>query len=268
MQPVLVVALIAALVLLLVAVGVIGFLAYRLAAVRARHAVEAEAARRAAEQASAAQLQAVQQAAMAQVQQARAEIDTVKQQSAAYLLTELQTRTLALQHAAQAQLRQWREAELAAARQQQTTVAQGEAQNDLAQWKVAYEETIRQDAIARSRAVISGKVTEHFVPYLPDFPFNPKDARFIGSPVDLIVFDGLDEGDVRRVVLIEVKTGSSALSTRERRVRDAIQAGRVEWLELRPKLDFTATLTPALDGVSIQLDAPPAIITAQELAAS
>ncbi len=97
MPSVLILALFAALLLLLVAVGVIGFLFYRFATVQAGHAAAAEAARRASEQALAAELHTVLQAAEAQVQQARAEIDTVKQQSAAYLVAELQTRTAALQ---------------------------------------------------------------------------------------------------------------------------------------------------------------------------
>ncbi len=100
-------------------------------------------------------------------------------------------------------------------------------------WKARHTGAIRLDAIQRSQAVTIGKVSEQLVPYLPDFPFNPKDARFLGSPVDLVVFDGLDEGQLRRVVFIEVKTGSSGLSTRERQVRDAIQARRVAWTELR-----------------------------------
>ncbi|HXL10861.1 MAG TPA: Holliday junction resolvase-like protein, partial [Gemmatimonadales bacterium] len=61
----------------------------------------------------------------------------------------------------------------------------------------------------------------------------PKDARFLGTPVDLVVFDGLDEGQLRRVVFIEVKTGEGALSVRERQVRDAVQARQVDWIELR-----------------------------------
>ena len=100
-------------------------------------------------------------------------------------------------------------------------------------WKARHTGAIRQDAIQRSLAVTVGKVSEQLVPYLPDFHFNPKDARFLGSPVDLVVFDGLDAGTVRRVIFIEVKTGASGLSTRERQVRDAIQAGNVEWTELR-----------------------------------
>ena len=100
-------------------------------------------------------------------------------------------------------------------------------------WKARHTGAIRQDAIQRSLAVTVGKVSEQLVPYLPDFHFNPKDVRFLGSPVDLVVFDGLDAGSVRRVIFIEVKTGTSGLSTRERQVRDAIQAGNVEWTELR-----------------------------------
>ena len=94
----------------------------------------------------------------------------------------------------------------------------------------------RKDAVQRSRSVTAGKVFEQLIPYLPHFSYNPKDARFLGSPIDFVVFDGLDEDRIDRVVFVEVKTGSSGLSTRERRVRDAIQEGRVEWRELRVEL--------------------------------
>jgi len=100
-------------------------------------------------------------------------------------------------------------------------------------WKVRYTRAIRRDAVERSEAVTTGKVSEQVLPLLPEFPFNPRDARFLGSPVDLVVFDGLAEGTVERVVFVEVKSGRADLSTRERKVRDAVRAGRVEWLELR-----------------------------------
>jgi predicted Holliday junction resolvase-like endonuclease len=100
-------------------------------------------------------------------------------------------------------------------------------------WKGHYTRALRRDAVQRSEAVTVGKVSEQLLPFFPDFHFNPKDARFLGAPVDLVVFDGLTEGAVRRVVFVEVKTRGARLSTRERLVRDAIEAGRVEWLELR-----------------------------------
>ena len=100
-------------------------------------------------------------------------------------------------------------------------------------WKVRYTAEVREDAVQRSQAVTAGKVHEQLLPYLPDFPYNPKDVRFLGSPTDLVVFDGLAEGHVKRVVFLEVKTGGAGLTARERSVRDAIQAREVEWLEVR-----------------------------------
>jgi predicted Holliday junction resolvase-like endonuclease len=92
---------------------------------------------------------------------------------------------------------------------------------------------IRRTAVSQSRAVTRGQVFEQFAAYFPAFEFNPKDAQFLGKPVDFVVFDGLDEGELRRIVFVEIKTGGAALSTRERRIRDAIGRGDVEWRELR-----------------------------------
>jgi predicted Holliday junction resolvase-like endonuclease len=104
----------------------------------------------------------------------------------------------------------------------------------LALWKARYTRTIRRDAVARSQAVTAGKIQEQLVPHLPGFAFNPRDARFLGSPIDFVIFDGLAVGPVERVVFLEVKTGGATLSARERQVRDAVLAGRVEWREWRP----------------------------------
>ena len=100
-------------------------------------------------------------------------------------------------------------------------------------WKLRYTRTIRRDSVSRSRATISGQVHEQLLPVLPDFPYNPKDVRFLGSPIDLVIFDGLEDGALRRIVIVEVKTGKSRLNAREVQVREAVQAGRVEWQELR-----------------------------------
>ena len=100
-------------------------------------------------------------------------------------------------------------------------------------WKARYTRALRSDAVQRSHAVTVGKVTEQIVPYFPEFIWNPKDARFLGSPIDFVVFDGLADGLVRRVVFVEVKTASASLSPRERQVREAVQERRIAWVELR-----------------------------------
>src|SRR5436309_14054144 len=100
-------------------------------------------------------------------------------------------------------------------------------------WRLRYSAAIRENAVQRSLAVTAGKVHEQLVPYLPEFGFNPKDARFLGSPVDLVVFDGLAAGELRRVVFLEVKTGGAPLTARERQVRTVIEARAVALAEPR-----------------------------------
>jgi predicted Holliday junction resolvase-like endonuclease len=92
----------------------------------------------------------------------------------------------------------------------------------------------RKQAIAQSRAVLSGQVSEQWLPFFPDFPFNPAEARFLGAPIDMVVFDGLDtpNGQVQ-LYFLEIKTAKSTLSQRQKRIREAIEAGRVYWKEMR-----------------------------------
>ena len=159
----------------------------------------------------------------------------------------------------QGEIIRWREKELESHRQQLLDLARAEARVELEQWKTANESQFRQDAIQRSQAVTIGKVTEHIVPYLPGFSFNPKDVRFLGTPIDLVIFDGLCEGHVRKVVFVEVKTGTSSLSGRERLVREAIKAGNVEWLEFRPALhQGSVSNTDATVGVAPVASTAPA----------
>jgi predicted Holliday junction resolvase-like endonuclease len=93
----------------------------------------------------------------------------------------------------------------------------------------------RKDATKRSRSVLAGKGAEQLAPLVPVFSdrFEPSEARFLGAPVDYVVFDGLGEGELREIVLVEVKTGRSQLSRNEREVMRAVEEGRVAFEMLR-----------------------------------
>ncbi len=93
--------------------------------------------------------------------------------------------------------------------------------------------SIRKDATTRSRAVLEGQFTEQLAPYLPDFPYAPTEVRFIGKPIDFIVFKGMEHKNINEVVFVEVKTGNSKLSTTERNLRETILKGNVSWKEYR-----------------------------------
>jgi len=140
------------------------------------------------------------------------------------LSSEIQQRAMALFDG-------WREKEYENVKRQQSELAVREATTRLDQWKIETEGSIRDDAVLRSRSVTVGKFAEHFTPCLPGFPYNPKDARFLGSPVDFVVFDGLDLGQLKEIAFVEVKSGGASLTARERQVRDAIQSKSVTWRE-------------------------------------
>jgi len=91
----------------------------------------------------------------------------------------------------------------------------------------------RDDAVKRSRAVLGGLAAEQLAPWLPGFPFDPTELRFVGKPVDFIAFVGASRGRIEEVAFVEVKSGAAALSPVERSLRDAIKGGRVRWAEYR-----------------------------------
>ncbi len=91
----------------------------------------------------------------------------------------------------------------------------------------------RKDAVTRSRAVLAGQFSEQIAPYMPGFEFSPSECRFIGKPVDFLVFKGMDNKKIEEVVFVEVKTGSSKLSEQEKNLKDAIENKRVRWKEYR-----------------------------------
>jgi predicted Holliday junction resolvase-like endonuclease len=97
---------------------------------------------------------------------------------------------------------------------------------------------------AQSAHTTKGQALEKYAPYMDwhdvvDAHWTPNMWSFMGNPLDFIVWDwkkdiptNLKEG---KIVFIDVKTGKSSLTTKQRRIRDLIKAGNVEWREMRLK---------------------------------
>lgn len=98
---------------------------------------------------------------------------------------------------------------------------------------------IKKDSIERSRASLGGQFSEQLAPYLPNFKYKPTECKFLGKPVDLLVFDGLDEKEIKEIIFVEMKSGDSELNTVQRKIRDAVKAGRVRWDEYRIPKELT-----------------------------
>jgi predicted Holliday junction resolvase-like endonuclease len=90
---------------------------------------------------------------------------------------------------------------------------------------------LRKKAVEKSRAILTGKFSEQISPYFPDFPYEASEARFIGSPVDFIIFKGMNEKEIKEVIFVEVKTGKSKLSKQEKYLKEAILNKKVKWFE-------------------------------------
>ena len=90
------------------------------------------------------------------------------------------------------------------------------------------------NAVEHSRRTSSGsrfgRIAEQVAPFFPQFPYDPRDARFVGGPIDFVVFDGLCDHELAQVVFVEVKSGKKkGLSGRQEAVRECVERGRVRF---------------------------------------
>ncbi|HNT74645.1 MAG TPA: Holliday junction resolvase-like protein [Anaerolineae bacterium] len=99
----------------------------------------------------------------------------------------------------------------------------------------------RRDTADQSRAVLKGKMAEQIAPLLPGFKYWPADARFLGDPVDYVVFngysaltDGAGGGEELEVVILDIKRGArTTLSPGQRAIARAVEQGRVRFEVVR-----------------------------------
>lgn len=79
----------------------------------------------------------------------------------------------------------------------------------------------------QSQSTRYGQITEQFMPWASNYPYDPSGFRFLGSPIDGVQF----EED--QVILMEFKTADSKLSATQRRIRDLVEKGKVSFEEFR-----------------------------------
>jgi len=91
----------------------------------------------------------------------------------------------------------------------------------------------RKDAVMRSRAILSGNFYEQLAPYFPYFSFNPNECKFIGKPIDFIVFKGMDNKRLDEIIFLEIKSGSSQLTETEKQIKEVVKNKKIRWEEYR-----------------------------------
>lgn len=109
-------------------------------------------------------------------------------------------------------------------------------------------EDARRESVLRSRSSLKGRITEQLAPLLPGFQYEPADARFLGDPIDYVVFSGYSHlrdnqggGEALDIVLLEVKQGGSTLSPFQKAIARCVTEGRVRFEICRVAEDGSAT---------------------------
>ncbi len=101
------------------------------------------------------------------------------------------------------------------------------------EWKSDNEFEIRRRAIYNSRTSIAETITEELSIISNNFAFNPKDIKFVGRFIDLIIFDGsVDEMDVN-IYFVEILNKSSlSKNNYKQKVEKAIKEGNYSFEEI------------------------------------
>lgn len=105
-------------------------------------------------------------------------------------------------------------------------------------WKVIKYKTIkdeRKKSIKKSKSVIMWELYEKILPFLPDFKYKPRDMVFVWKWVDYIIFDWLDEWDLKQIVFLELKSWNSNLNKNERMIRNIIRENKIKYIEYKIK---------------------------------
>lgn len=93
----------------------------------------------------------------------------------------------------------------------------------------------------RGAEVRRGFLVEQWLPLAESYPWNPKNFRFLGEPIDGIQFED------NEIVLLEFKSGASRLSSKQSRIRELITEGKISFKEVRVKVN-----SEQLDGIEIR----------------
>ena len=74
-----------------------------------------------------------------------------------------------------------------------------------------------------------GNIQQPVLPTMRDFKWTVPDSKFLGDPIDLIVFNGLSVNKVKSINFIEVKSGKARLNNHQKAIRDAIEEQKVSY---------------------------------------
>ena len=83
------------------------------------------------------------------------------------------------------------------------------------------------DSNLRSNAVKQGLTLEQWIPISENYPWNHRNFRFLGDPIDGIQFED------NKILLVEFKSGNSRMSNKQKAIQQLVENGKVEFIEIK-----------------------------------
>tara|TARA_Y100001970_G_scaffold73381_1_gene93124 strand:+ start:182 stop:568 length:387 start_codon:yes stop_codon:yes gene_type:complete len=83
------------------------------------------------------------------------------------------------------------------------------------------------DSNLRSNAVKQGLTLEQWIPISENYPWDHRNFRFLGDPIDGIQFED------NKILLVEFKSGNSRMSNKQKTIQQLVENGKVEFVEIK-----------------------------------
>jgi predicted Holliday junction resolvase-like endonuclease len=95
------------------------------------------------------------------------------------------------------------------------------------------EDKIRKKAAERGRKKVEKKLSQLVSEKFAKTKFNPYDIKAVWHPVDFVVFNGMNDGNVKNIIFLSKTSGNNALEKVRLSVRETIEKEGYDWAVAR-----------------------------------
>lgn len=129
-------------------------------------------------------------------------------------------------------------------------LVRGQVAAQVQQWQVKELYAVRHDALDKSRPEVQRRVGTTIASWTHSFPFLQEDSRFLGHPIDYVVFEGSAQVRAKQEQQITCVTFVRAREDGRddpdgRLVEECVKLGRVEWRTLEMTQNAVSARRPA-----------------------
>lgn len=96
---------------------------------------------------------------------------------------------------------------------------------------------IKQKAVERGRKQVPKLVNQSINKKFASLKYDPYDIKAILHPIDFVVFNGMNKGQVQDVTLLSSKTKNSYIQNFHKAIADVVKEKRYDWKVLRVSQD-------------------------------